>query len=118
MAYSEALADRVREYLYDTDPDEEIGELKMMGGLCFMYRGKMLAGIVVGGLMCRVDPELMPELLERSGCEQMMMGANPMKGYVLIDELTLRNPKEFRYYLQLALDYNPRAKASGRKGKP
>lgn len=112
MAYDEALADRVRRFLADFDP---VAELAMMGGLCFMYKDKMLVGVLHEELMCRVDPELMPELVERPGCRQMRMGSKDMKGYVLVDETAHQRPTEFRAWMQLALDYNDRAKASRKK---
>ena len=56
MAYSEKLADRIRARLAGLP---NIEEKKMMGGLTFMYNGKMCVGIIKGDLMCRIDPALM-----------------------------------------------------------
>jgi hypothetical protein len=41
----------------------------------------------------------------------------PMKGYILIEELAMRPEKDFDYWIQLALDFNPMAKASKKKKK-
>ncbi len=55
MAYNEPLANRVRERLAGLN---QIEEKPMMGGLTFMYKGKMCVGIIKDNLMCRVDPAL------------------------------------------------------------
>jgi hypothetical protein len=52
MAYNEHLADRIRARLAGLP---NIEEKKMMGGLTFMYNGKMCVGIIKDDLMCRID---------------------------------------------------------------
>jgi TfoX/Sxy family transcriptional regulator of competence genes len=115
MAYNEQLATRVRYFLAEYEPVEE---LRMMGGLCFMYKNKMLVGVVNDELMCRVDPELVPELIEQPGCTQMAMGGRSTKGYVLVHETALQRPQDFRSWLELTLAFNDRAKASRKAAKP
>jgi TfoX/Sxy family transcriptional regulator of competence genes len=39
----------------------------MFGGLVFMYKDKMLCGIINDELMCRIDPAIRDELLEQNG---------------------------------------------------
>lgn len=112
MPYSEMLAARVREFLITYEP---VAELRMMGGLCFMYNDKMLCGIVDEDLMLRVDPASVPELLEAPGCRPMVMGGKSMNGFLLVDDSSYRNPKEFQKWMQLAIDFNPRAKSSRSK---
>jgi len=51
MAYDEDLAGRVREVM---PPDAEVTERKMFGGLAFLLRGHMFAGIVGSELMVRI----------------------------------------------------------------
>ena len=51
MAYDEALADRVRALLHG---DERVTERKMFGGLAFLVRGHMVAGILDEELMLRL----------------------------------------------------------------
>jgi TfoX/Sxy family transcriptional regulator of competence genes len=68
MACNEALADRIREKLA-TLPNAI--EKKMMGGLTFMVNDKMCVGIMKDELMCRVDPDLHDESVEKLGCSTM-----------------------------------------------
>jgi TfoX/Sxy family transcriptional regulator of competence genes len=82
MAYSENLANRIREHLQHT-PNVE--EKPMMGGLTFMVNDKMCVGIIKEEMMCRIDPKLHEEAVEKRGCRTMDFTKRPMKGYVLID---------------------------------
>ena len=114
MAYSESLADRIREKLasYPT-----IEEKQMMGGLVFMYNGKMCVGVIKDELMCRIDRAMHDELVEQRGCRTMDFTHRPMIGYVLIDETGLRSRKKLDYWIDLSLAYNSKAKAAKKKKK-
>jgi len=114
MAYDEKLADRVRERF---EILKNVEEKQMMGGLTFMYNGKMCVGIVKDELMCRIDPEFHNEAIEKHGCRTMDFTNRPMKGYVLIEESGMRTKKEFDYWIDLALDFNKKAKSSGKNKK-
>jgi len=114
MAYNEKLAARIRERLTDLS---NIEEKEMMGGLTFMYNGKMCVGIIKDELMCRIDPELHETLVEKEGCRTMDFTNRPMIGYVLIDESGMRSNKDFDYWVGLALEFNARAKASKKRTK-
>ncbi len=112
MPYSEKLADRIRERL-SVLPNIE--EKKMMGGLTFMYNGKMCVGIIKDELMCRIDPGFHEEAIQKKGCRTMDFTNRPMIGYVLIDESGMSSKKDFDYWINLSLEYNPLAKASKKK---
>ncbi len=114
MAYDEKLAARIRQRLEEL-PNVE--EKEMMGGLTFMYNGKMCLGIIKDEMMCRIDPEVYEEVLERNGCREMDFTGRPMKGYVMIDETGMKSKKDFEYWVGLALDYNKKAKSSKKKSK-
>lgn len=114
MAYSEKLADRIRERLADLPVVEE---KEMMGGLTFMVHDKMCVGIIKDEMMCRIDPELHETVVEMTGCRTMDFTKRPMKGYILIDDSGMRTPEEFEYWIKLALDFNPRARSSKKKSK-
>ncbi len=114
MAYNENLADRIRERLSELP---NIEEKEMMGGLTFMYNGKMCVGIIQDELMCRIDPSIQDTALEKTGCRAMDFTKRPMKGYVMIDDTGMESNQAFNYWIDLALDFNNRAKAS-QKSKP
>lgn len=112
MAYDEKLADRIRERLVDLPALEE---KEMMGGLTFMVNGKMCVGIIKDELMCRIDPNLHEEVVEKTGCRTMDFTKRPMRGYILIEDIGMRTQKEFDYWINLALEFNPKAKSSKKK---
>lgn len=112
MAYDEKLAERVRIALSNRD---DVEEKKMMGGLVFMVDDKMCMGIVKDELMCRIDPELREEALSREGCHLMDFTGKSMKGFVLVNEAGFQSKKDFNYWVNLALEFNPKAKSSKKK---
>ncbi|MDB5143302.1 MAG: TfoX/Sxy family protein [Mucilaginibacter sp.] len=109
MAYNENLADRVREALADI-PDVE--EKKMFRGVTFMVNNKMCVSVSGDELMLRLEPEMTEQLTEENGTRPMVHGGRHMKGFIYISEERFRNKKDFDHWIQLALDYNPKAKAS------
>jgi TfoX/Sxy family transcriptional regulator of competence genes len=112
MAYNEKLADRIRKRLASLP---NIEEKKMMGGLTFMYNDKMCVGIIKDDLMCRIDPALHEMAISKTGCRTMDFTNRPMSGYVLIDETGLKTKSDFDYWIDLALDFNKKAKSSKKK---
>ena len=113
MAYDEKLASRVREKFAGLP---HVVEKAMMGGLTFMYNDKMCVGIIKDELLCRIDPELHDECIKKTGCRTMDFTNRPMKGYVMIDKTGMKAQKDFDYFINLALEYNKKAK-SGKKKK-
>jgi TfoX/Sxy family transcriptional regulator of competence genes len=114
MAYSEKLASRVRGQLASLP---NIVEKEMMGGLTFMYNDKMCVGIIKDELLCRIDPGLHDAAVSKTGCRTMDFTKRPMKGFIMIDQRGLKTTKAIAYWIDLALDYNSKAKAS-KKRKP
>jgi TfoX/Sxy family transcriptional regulator of competence genes len=112
MAYDEKLADRIRERLANLPVIEE---KEMMGGLTFMVNDKMCIGIIHDEMMCRIDPEFHETAIEMTGCRTMDFTKNPMKGWIMIDSSGMRTPKEFEFWINLALEFNTKAKSSRKK---
>jgi TfoX/Sxy family transcriptional regulator of competence genes len=114
MAYDTKLAERIRESLSSL---KRIDEKKMMGGLSFLYNGKMCVGIIKDEMMCRIDPEIHEAAIEKKGCRTMDFTKKPMKGWVMIDQNGMKNKKDFDYWIGLALEFNKKAKASKKREK-
>jgi len=113
MPYNEKLADRTREIISLTHKNVE--EKKMFGGLCFMVNNKMCVGVEQERLMVRLDPERYDEAMEKEGCKPMDFTGKIMKGYVFVDIEALNTKKKLEYWVQLALEFNKKAKASKKK---
>jgi len=114
LAYSEKLADTVREALQHL-PD--VDEKKMFQGLTFMVDGKMCIGVRDEEIMCRIDPEIYESVRERIGCRPMIHGKRVMKGYVFVSVEGYQRMEDFNFWIELSLDFNKRAKASRKKKK-
>ena len=114
MAYDEQLAERVRRSFRLRKVSFE--EKRMMGGLCFMVDSKMCVGVDKDRLMARIGPEGYDAALHRKGCVPMDFTGRPMCGFVFVNPGGLSTESELDTWLKLALEFNPRAKAS--KGKP
>ena len=87
----------------------------MMGGLTFMVNGKMCVGVLKDDLMARIDPDVYEVALHKKGCREMNFTGKPMKGFVFVGSKGTSGTKDFKYWLDLALDFNKRAKASKKR---
>lgn len=114
MAYNEKLANRVREALADM-PNVE--EKLMFNGLTFMLNNKMCVSVSRDELMCRIDPEKTDEVVELNGVRPMTMKGKTMPGYVYVSEESYTTKKDFDFWINLCLDYNPKAKISKKRKK-
>lgn len=110
MAYDEFLAERIQR-IYQEKRIPFIAK-KMFGGVCFLVDGKMCAGVLKSDLMVRIDPERNDRELTRPGARPMDFSGKSMKGFILIDPLCVDMDDDLEYWINLALEYNPRAKAS------
>ena len=113
MAYSELLAERIRNLL--SRKKIVCTEKKMFGGICFLLNDKMLAGIVDEKLMARIDPGVYTDALEKPGCHEMDFSGKPMKGFVYVYPKGIITDNLLLEWLELCLDYNPKAKSSKKK---
>jgi len=82
-----------------------------------MVNGKMCVSVGDDELMCRIDPALHEEAVEKNGVRTLVMKGREYKGFVCIQEDELKTKKQLNYWVSLALDYNARAKATKKKKK-
>jgi TfoX/Sxy family transcriptional regulator of competence genes len=115
MAYDQALAERITDAF--TARRVSFETKAMMGGLAFMVDGKMCVGVLDTRLMVRLDPVIESDVLKRRGCKPMDFTGRPMKGYVFVETVGTESEAALREWLHLALEFNPRAKASKKKSK-
>ncbi|MGC3943634.1 MAG: TfoX/Sxy family protein [Chryseolinea sp.] len=111
MPYDIELADRVRLYLGEV-PRLKITEKTMFRGLAFLVNGKMCVNISGNNLMCRIDPERHDEVSKRKGFMPMIMKGREMNGYCYVSPEGFKLKRDFEYWMQLCLEFNPSAKAS------
>ncbi len=97
MAYDEGLAQRIREVL---EPDPALTEKKMFGGLAFLYRGHMFAGVSGSSLMARVGKDNYADSLRRAHVREMDFTGRPLQGYVYIDPQGIASDEDLGFWLQ------------------
>jgi len=102
MAYSEALAKRVREALAR---ERGVREIKMFGGLSFMVRGHMAVGIVGEDLMVRVGPDGYRPALARAHAREMDFTGRSIKGFVFVEPAGIRTKRSLASWVALALAF-------------
>jgi TfoX/Sxy family transcriptional regulator of competence genes len=112
---SDTLTARVRAALMDV-PDVE--ERKMFGGITFMVNGKMCVSVGARRLMCRIDPRAHEAALQRKGCRTVVMKGREYRGYVHVDAEAVTKQSDLRHWIDLALDFNGRAKSSRKRRPP
>ncbi len=113
MAYDTLLEERIQRILKERNIIYT--QKKMMGGLTFMVDDKMCVGIVRDTLMARIDPERYEEALKKKGCREMDFTGRPMKGFIFVEPMGIDMDKDLEYWIQLALEYNPKARKSGKR---
>jgi len=101
MAYDEDLADRARAVM---PTDADVTERKMFGGLAFLLKGHMFAGIVGGELMVRIGDEAARRALELDHVREMDFTGRPMKNMIFVQPAGLRGPALERW-ITAAADY-------------
>lgn len=113
--YNEFLADRIRRVL--KEKNISYTEKKMMGGLAIMVNDKMCVGITNDDLMARINPDIYEEALTRDGVREMDFTKKPMKGWIYVSPAGIDLDDDLESWIQLALDFNPKAKSSKRQKK-
>lgn len=115
MPYDLSLADRVSDLFSARGVNHETK--RMMGGLCFLVNGKMCLGVTERRLMVRLDPAEEEQALQRPGCKPMDFTGRPMRGYVFVHPEGYESDAALRHWVELALAFNPKAKASVKRSK-
>jgi len=112
MAYNEQLAEKVRQAFSHL---KNVQEKKMFRGITFMLHDKMCISVGDNEMMCRIDPALHDSVTRKKGCKTMKMRGHEYKGWILVSEEGMETKKDFEYWIQLALDFNKKAKSSKKK---
>lgn len=116
MPYDELLAKRVRNIL--TPYAKHLEEKKMIGGLCFMYKGKMSCGIVKEDLMVRVLREKYDASLKKAHCRVMDFTGKVLKGFLYVDKEGIQTEKKLRSWIELGIEFVDEQKAVTKVKKP
>jgi TfoX/Sxy family transcriptional regulator of competence genes len=115
MAYDDFLAERI-EQVYAVKRVPYIGK-KMFGGICYLVDDKMCTGVLKQDLLVRIDPDFHEKALKMPGVKPMDFSGKSMKGFILVDPAHVDMDEDLEYWINLAIEFNPRAKASKKRSR-
>ena len=103
MAYSVALAERIRQRLARR---KNVEEKKMFGGLCFMMRGHMCCAVSGrGGLLVRVGPDAPSAIFREPHASKVEMRGRMMTGYIRVAPDGYRTANGLKKWVARAVDF-------------
>ncbi len=114
MAYNAAFAEKIRKALANQSNVEEKG---MFGKIAFMVNDHMCITVGEDRIMCRIDPAIHEEVIQKDGCQTVIMKGRPYIGYVHVSIDHIRSKADFNYWISLALDFNKKIPAKKSKSK-
>ena len=102
MAYSEILAERIHKLLKS---QKGIVVKKMFGGIAFIMKNKMTAGVVKDNLMIRCLLEDYDKLLKKPHARKMDFTGKPMKGFLFIDAAGIKTDRQLQKWLDVGIRF-------------
>jgi TfoX/Sxy family transcriptional regulator of competence genes len=102
MAYSEQLAERIRDAL---DGRPGIVERKMFGGVAWMLDGNMACGVIGEDLLVRLAREDAAAAQADEGVGPMEFTGRPMRGFVLVDAGAVAEDDELGRWVDAGADF-------------
>ena len=92
----------------------DVDERTMFGCYCFFVDGKLCVGVKGEELLVRLPPERHGEFQEMQNTRELSPGGG-MQGYFWVEPNGYATRAQWSFWLDEALAYNPRAKASPRR---
>jgi TfoX/Sxy family transcriptional regulator of competence genes len=96
VPFDERLADRVRALV---GGNQAVSERRMFGGVTWMLRGNMFAGVVKDDLMVRVGPAAYEAALAERDTRPMQTAGRVQRGYVLVAGAALAGEEALRNWV-------------------
>lgn len=102
MSYDESLAERIRELLQNRN---DVEEMKMFGGLCYMVSNHMCCGIVKETLMARVGPSNYERCLANKHASEMDFTGKAMKGMIYVSPQGLESDSDLAEWISICTGF-------------
>src|SRR6516225_234470 len=102
MAFSEVLAERIRQQLAWR---KGVEEKKMFGGVGFLLNGNMLVGVWKDSLIVRLGPDDGDEALREPHVREFDITGRPMKGWVLVEPEGVEGDDQLKGWIQRAMKF-------------
>ena len=102
MAYSEALAGRIRQRLARR---RNVEERKMFGCVCFLLNGNALVGVWKDSLIARLGPEGSEDALLEPHVRAFDITGRPMRKWVAVEPEGVEDDEQLHDWVQRALEF-------------
>ena len=102
MAFSEALAGRIRQQLARR---KNVEEKKMFGGVGFLLNGNLLVGVWKESLIVRLGPDEGDEALKEPHVKEFDITGRALKGWVLVEPEGMVEDRELAAWIDRAWSY-------------
>ena len=102
MAFSEVLAERIRQRLARR---KNVEEKKMFGGVGFLLHGNMLVGVWKDSLVVRLGPDEGDEALKEPHVKEFDITDRPMEGCVLVEAEAVQSDDQLKGWIQRAVNF-------------
>jgi TfoX/Sxy family transcriptional regulator of competence genes len=102
MAYSEELAERVRDAI---DGRPGIVERKMFGGIAWMLNGNMACGVLDEDLIVRLERDEAEAVLAEEHVAPMEFTGRPMRGFAVVESPAITDPEDLGRWVDAAADF-------------
>ncbi len=102
MAYSEELAERIRDVIGGRSG---VSERKMFGGVAWMVDGNMACGVIGEDLMVRLDRDEAERVLVEDHVGPMEFTGRPMRGFVTVDAAGISDASELTRWVDTGADF-------------
>lgn len=102
MAYSESLANRIRQIL---GRRRGVVEKKMFGGMGFLLNGNMCVGVWKTSLIARLGPERAEAAIREEYVGEFDITGRPMKGWVLVEADGVETDEQLSRWVDQAVEF-------------
>src|SRR6476660_1814092 len=103
MAFSEALAQRIRQRL--ARRKKNIEEKKMFGCICFFINGNALAGVWKNSLIARLGPDEGEAALREPHVKVFDITGKPMKNWIMVEPEGVVEDEQLKDWIQRAVKF-------------
>ena len=102
MAFSETLAERIRQQLARR---KNVEEKRMFGGIGFLLTGNLLVGVWKDSLIVRLGQDEGDEALKQPHVKEFDITGRPMRNWVLVGPEGVQNDEQLNAWIQRAVKF-------------
>jgi TfoX/Sxy family transcriptional regulator of competence genes len=102
VPYNQLLASRIQNIISRW---KEAEMKKMFGGICFIFKGHMVAGVYKDSLILRIGEQEANNALKLPHVTPFDITGKPMKGWIMIEEIAFSSDSELIKWINMAKSF-------------